>query len=126
MTTRRHAEAGFTLIETLVAMAILAVAGTFLLTAAERHAARTGDLSDRIAARWVGSNALSAQIVGLGMTPEWQTMLGQSWQVTTSRQSLAGSALDEINVRIAPSQGDASASIVQLRGFASQAGRTLP
>lgn len=126
MTKRRHADAGFTLIETLVAMAILAVAGTTLLTAVERHAARTGGISDRIAARWVGANALSAQTIGLDMTREWQTMLGQTWQVTTTRRTLVGTTLDEIDVRIAPSQENSNASIVQLSGFAPPLDRTLP
>mgnify|MGYP003325305209 CR=1 FL=1 len=59
MTDTRVSQAGFTLIETLVALAVLAVGSVTLLVGVERHAARVHGLSDRLVARWVAENALA-------------------------------------------------------------------
>ncbi|WP_407492952.1 type II secretion system minor pseudopilin GspI [Pseudooceanicola sp. MF1-13] len=117
--TARHQnpEAGFTLIETLVAMAVLAVAGVTLLTASERHAAQTGKLVDRIGARWVAENGLAAATLNIGMQPEWQRQLGQDWQVSELRQSVPNSGLDQVTVLVARAGGDPEDTTVRLVGY---------
>ncbi|KKK60035.1 hypothetical protein LCGC14_3028410, partial [marine sediment metagenome] len=61
----RDTEAGFTLIEALVAMAVLATSAVSLLAAVETHIGRISELERRTAARWVAENALAAQTAGL-------------------------------------------------------------
>ncbi|MEO0913168.1 MAG: type II secretion system minor pseudopilin GspI, partial [Pseudomonadota bacterium] len=67
---KRHPEDGFTLIEALVAMAILATAAISLLGAAEQHVSRINGLQDRILARWVAEDRLTARSLGLQESSE--------------------------------------------------------
>ena len=114
---RRNAEAGFTLIETLVAMAVLAVAGVTLLTATERHVAQTAALEGRIAARWVAQNGMAATELGVDMEPDWIRMLGQDWQVSARRSPLPDSGLSRVTVLVAPPGADPEATTVRLTGY---------
>ena len=117
--TDRHPEpeAGFTLIETLVAMAVLAVAGVTLLTASERHAAQTGKLVDRIGARWVAENGLAAATLDIGMQPEWSRQIGQDWQVSATRAPVPDSGLDQVTVLVATPGGNPEDTTVRLVGY---------
>ena len=65
MNARRSPEAGFTLIETLVALAILAMSAISLLGATEAHIARIRALETRAAAQWVAENYLAEVTLGL-------------------------------------------------------------
>jgi len=68
----RATEAGFTLIETLVALAVLATSAVALLGATEAHIARIADLESRAAAQWAAENALADLTLGqpLDGTPD--------------------------------------------------------
>ena len=67
MTNIRSPEAGFTLIETLVALVILAMSAISLLGATEAHINRIAALENRAAAQWVLENHLAE--LTLGLTP---------------------------------------------------------
>ena len=67
MSQQRSPDAGFTLIETLVALAILAMSAVSLLGATEAHIARINALESRAAAQWVAENYLAE--LTLGLTP---------------------------------------------------------
>ncbi|MFC6642478.1 type II secretion system minor pseudopilin GspI [Sulfitobacter profundi] len=72
---RRQADAGFTLIEALVAMAVLALGAVSLLSASEGHTRRITDLSDRVAARWAAEYRLSELRAGCQRRPQhWKSM----------------------------------------------------
>jgi general secretion pathway protein I len=68
VTHARSPEAGFTLIETLVALAVLAITAVGLLAATEAHIGRIAALETRAAAMWAAENYLAE--VTLGLTPE--------------------------------------------------------
>ena len=55
---------GFTLIETLVALAVLATGAVALLGVVEDHTGRIAGLEDRVTLRWVAENRL-----GCGLWP---------------------------------------------------------
>jgi general secretion pathway protein I len=61
----RTAEAGFTLIETLIALAILAMTAVAMLGATEAHIARISALEYRAAGQWVAENYLAELTLGL-------------------------------------------------------------
>jgi general secretion pathway protein I len=61
----RHSEAGFTLIETLVALAVLAISAVGLLAATQTHVSRIAGLEARAAAVWAAENYLAEVTLGL-------------------------------------------------------------
>lgn len=110
-------EAGFTLIEALVALVIVAIAAAGLIGATERHIDTVAGIEGRTAARWVAENRL-AELTLAGEKPgegEGQVeMLGQQWQVTTTRRTSADPDLRMVEVAVSPAGGK---PLVRLRGF---------
>jgi general secretion pathway protein I len=76
MTPARQPDAGFTLIETLVALAVLAMSATALLAATQAHIARIRGLEVRAAAAWTAENHLTERALGLAPTTTPPPMLG--------------------------------------------------
>lgn len=108
---------GFTLIEALVAMAVLALGAVSLLAATEGHTARITALTDRTTARWVAENRLTELRLGLAQTSEQEDMLGQNWQVTTTLTPTTEPALQRVTVSVGRA-ADEGASLVTLNGYA--------
>ena len=123
--TRRDPEAGFTLIEALVAMAVLAVGAVSLLTATESHAARIGQVIDRTAARWAAEARLTE--LRLGVVPEDGPVesLGRSWEVSDELASTDDPALARVTVTVAPADAGGS-SLVTLTGYLEVAEEPSP
>jgi general secretion pathway protein I len=76
MIPQRRPDAGFTLIETLVALAVLAISATTLLAATETHIARIRGLETRAAAAWTAENHLTERTLGLAPTSTPPPMFG--------------------------------------------------
>ena len=114
-------EAGFTMIEALVAMTVLALGAVSLLAATEGHTARITALSDRTAARWVAENRLADIRLGLTNLPGQEPMLGQIWQVATTLTPTTESALQRVAVAVGR-VADNGATVVALNGYAELAG----
>lgn len=72
----RSTDAGFTLIETLVALAVLATSSVAMLAATQAHIARIADLQSRTAAQWAAENMLAELTLGLVPDPSPDPMLG--------------------------------------------------
>lgn len=112
-------ERGFTLVEALVALAILAVAAAGLVRAAEGHVDSIRSLEQRAAAQWVAENrlaelALPGGAAGAGQSDRVE-MLGTRWQVATQDAPSDDPDLRRVTVEVrAP--GD-RAPIVTLDGF---------
>ncbi len=117
MMQKRSFDAGFTLMETLVALTVLAVGSVTLLTGVERHAAGTRGLSDRIVARWVAENALAATALDIAIAPRWSQALDVDWAVSHDARALPGSGLHAVTVRVADAAEGADATLVTLTGY---------
>ena len=117
MTDTRHPQAGFTLIETLVALAVLAVGSVTLLVGVERHAARVHGLSDRLVARWVAENALAATTLGVPTQDQWTRALDINWSVTLRARALTGSGLQSVTASVADTAAGPDATLVSLTGY---------
>lgn len=122
MNSGRRSEAGFTLIETLVALTVLAVGAMTLLTAVERHARSSGMLADRIMARWVAENGLAATSLGLEIAPRWQKALAIDWSVQIDARALPGTGLNAVTARVSEVGSASEAAVVTLTGYAALTG----
>ena len=72
----RMPDAGFTLIETLVALAVLAMSAVALLAVTETHISRIAGLEARAAGAWVAENHLAELTLGLQPADAPPPMLG--------------------------------------------------
>ncbi|URW74585.1 type II secretion system minor pseudopilin GspI [Sphingomonas donggukensis] len=117
MMPRGRNDAGFSLIEALVALAVLAIATVGLVGAMEQHIDSTRAMERRSAAMWVAENRMAE--LGIGAPGgERVTMLDTNWQVRTAR-----SATDDpeiAKVRVAVFEEGAKSPTATLDGFLDQ------
>lgn len=111
----RRPEAGFTLIEALVAMAVLAVGAVALLAATEGHSARIGQVVDRISARWAAEARLAELRLGVAPEPGPVESYGRSWTLSATFSSTTDPALSRVTIGTAPVGSDQA--LFTLTGF---------
>ncbi len=98
MTTTRSSDAGFTLIETLVALAILAMSAVSLLGATEAHIARIGALETRASAQWITENYLAELTLGLTPSETPFPMNGISFTLDVARSGTSDPDLERVEI----------------------------
>lgn len=98
MTTTRSPDAGFTLIETLVALAILAMSAVSLLGATEAHIARIGALETRASAQWITENYLAELTLGLTPSETPLPMNGISFTLDVARSATSDPELERVEI----------------------------
>jgi general secretion pathway protein I len=93
----RATDAGFTLIETLIALAILAMTAVAMLGATEAHIARIAGLEYRAAAQWAAENYLVE--LTLGLEPEAPApMLGIQFDLQADMTATADPDLQRVDI----------------------------
>lgn len=110
-------EAGFSLIEALVALAILAMSATALIGATEAYVAHVRGLEDRAAAQWVAENALTeiqTDPAAQGRQSEDVTMLDRTWTVRIDYDPTGDPELSKVNIAVGEQGGE---PLVQFHGF---------
>lgn len=111
--TTRAPDHGFTLIEALIAMAILAITAVSFLRATEANIARLTTLETRAAASWVAQNRLAE--LTLGTTTDGPvSMLGRDYSVNVTSTPTTDPTLARVDITVSPKDGSAGA---QLTGF---------
>lgn len=111
---KNNTEAGFTLLEVLVALAVLAVGAVSLLTATQTHITRISQIENRTVARWVADNRLAALRIGVRQ-PDVVDMLGQRWDVVVTRIETQDPDLQRVDVAVALSSNNRN--LFKLTGF---------
>ncbi len=115
------AEGGFTLMEILVAVAIIAIVLGALVQAAGASAANAGRIRDKAVAQWVGANRLAElQITGTfpdtGNKTGEAEMLGQVWHWKSIVQKVEDEDLRRVDIEVRKF-ADSKNPIVTLAGF---------
>ena len=119
----RSRDAGFSLIEALVALVVLGVAGVTILGAVEAHARRIGALETRAVALMVAENRLAELAVGAAALREGiteVTMLGRRWDVSQTLRETDDPALVEATLSVTTDAGRDGAAL--LTGFVDREG----
>lgn len=114
MTGPRRADAGFTLIEALIALAVLAITAVSFLRATEANVARVTTLEARTAATWVAQNRLAELTLGLDAADGPVKMMGQDFDVSVTTTATNDPTLLQVDIAATPSVGGTGA---QLTGF---------
>jgi general secretion pathway protein I len=110
-------DAGFSLIEALVALAVLAIATVGLIGAVEQHIDSTRAMEQRAAAMWVAENRLTELGLGAG-GPEQVAMLDTRWRVRSSVRATDDPEIGRVRVDVFAA--DAKTPLASLDGFLDQ------
>ena len=125
----RRTSRGFTLLEVLVALVVLAVALGALIKAGSEHARNTAYLQERTLAGWVADNLLADYEAGLrridtGSERIRSRLAGRDWQAqieitnTVIEAPLELPAVRRIEVRVWPVEGDPEHPLARATGYA--------
>ncbi|MEL7133259.1 MAG: type II secretion system minor pseudopilin GspI [Pseudomonadota bacterium] len=106
---------GFSLIETLVAMTVLAVSSSVILSATEAHTRSVTAVAERTIARWVAQNAMTELETGAAPTLRAQ-MAGRNWVVSLGRAETADPDLGRVDILVAAAS-DPDVALARLTGF---------
>lgn len=119
---------GFTLIEILAAVAVLAIALAAILSGMARYADSAGHLREKMLATWVAHNRMTE----LELQPTWPSvghsndktdMAGFTWQWQVEVKATPDDKLRRVDVSVQrPDQPDAN--LIQLSGFFVNGGGT--
>ena len=117
---------GFTLVEMLVAVAVLAIAMAAILSSMARYADQAAFLREKTVALWIAHNRLTLielapQFPNIGRTDGEQTMAGVKWKWVADVQKTSDDHLRRVNlsVRSEARKDDA----ITLSGFIADTGR---
>jgi general secretion pathway protein I len=96
----RSTDGGFSLIEALVALSVLAVSASVILSATENHTKSVTALTDRTQARWVAQNRLTRLQTGEKTLPARVAMGGQDWRVTQKQSETSDPDLWRVDISV--------------------------
>ena len=121
MIATRHARRGFTLIEVLIALAVVALALLGLTRTAALEVSDFGALRERTLAGWVAANVLaearvSGTLPSTGRSDGRVELGGRAWRWTRDVSATPDPQIRRIDVRVFA--GEAADSVASLSGFA--------
>jgi general secretion pathway protein I len=109
-------ESGFSLIEALVALSVLAIATVGLMRTVEAHIDSTRSVERRTTAMWVAENRLAELEVGGRIVEGDQVeMLGQQWRVDVARARTDDPEIERVRIQVFPAAE--RAPLASLDGF---------
>lgn len=110
----RNSEAGFSLLEVLVALAVLSVGAVSLLTATQTYVARVSEIENRTVARWVANDRLAALRIGVEQ-PDIVDRMSQRWGVSVERSGTDDADLARVDIAVGLVADDRA--LYRLTGF---------
>lgn len=120
--SRRTENTGFTLLEVLVALAVVAVALAALLKGVSSNALNEAYLRDKNFAHWVAMNVVAERQLGLQqealLSDRGEVEMGaQRWQWRTRLLETFDAAIWRLEVEVRPVDGDDEAVLARLVAF---------
>ena len=107
----RDTEAGFSVMEALVAMTVLAVTAAGFIEAAGQSVRQVDQISDRTLARWVGEDALAQLRAGQEAPPSVIDAWGRRFLITVQRAPSDVASLDRVWVQITAEASQAQVTL---------------
>lgn len=125
---RRRAHAGFTLLEVMIALAVLAVASAGLVSAVSQNVRQGGYLEEKTLAMWVAGNKLTEMRVsgafpGKGRASDEAELGGREWKIQVEASETSHPGLRRVEVSVGRASGEFGRDfrpIVTLTGFLGQ------
>ncbi|STX29017.1 general secretion pathway protein I [Legionella beliardensis] len=123
----RHHQVGFTLIEVLLALAIIAIALTAILKVTAQNVANTARIKDKTISHWIALQGVTMVQLGL-LTPSLSqettqvtTMLGQRWYWRVKLNQTPMKTVQEISIKVSKNQaGPFTEALTAFRYFHEQ------
>ena len=125
MTTARLSSGrdGYSLMEAMVALFILAIATVGLTRATQTHIDSVRALEMRAVAQWVAENRLvEMSLAAAAEQPSTVPMMGREWRVDTRTRPTSDPDLIAVDVRVGVARegSDGDDAVVSLSGFADR------
>lgn len=115
---------GLTLIEVLIALAIIAIAMTAVIKAASQHIRSTSYLQHKTIALWVGQSVINQArlgIVKLSEEGDWSNntvaILGEEWHWRGHSEETANKHIHKIEVTVFETEKEAEAPVLSLESY---------
>jgi general secretion pathway protein I len=93
-------EGGFSLIEALVALAVLAIATVGLMRTVESHIDSTRGVERRTAAMWVAENRLAELETRMPASADQVEMLGEQWRIAVTRRGTDDPEIQRVRIQV--------------------------
>lgn len=121
MKTPKH-QSGFTLIEVLIAMTVIALAMSAIIQSASTAAYNTSHIRDKTFAHWVAQNhmeslRLEKAFPDIGDKETEVEMVDRKWKINTKVSETPEKDLRRIDIRVRGESDPKSTSITLLTGF---------
>lgn len=121
----REKQKGLTLIEVLIALAIMSIAMTAIIKATTQNIRSTAYLQNKMMATWVGKYVMNEARLGLIVLPkssqpvkEKMTLLDRDWYWQAQRDATPNKRIDKIAVDVFEREDDETASpLVSLESY---------
>jgi general secretion pathway protein I len=118
----RSSGAGFTLLEVLAALVIIALGMLGAIEAISQTASNASRTRDRTIAHWIGMNRLTAvrlepRAPKIDKTSDEVEMAGRRWRWTMEVTETPVKSMRRIDIRVAEADADEDASIASVTGF---------
>ncbi|MBF0218724.1 MAG: type II secretion system minor pseudopilin GspI [Gammaproteobacteria bacterium] len=116
---------GFTLIEIMITLLVLAVAMGALIQGGSQSAMAAGYLRDKTIAHWVALNRVSeiqlaAEWPSIGKEKGDREMAGQRWLWQVDTSETADESIRRLDIRVTANGGDLQAPLLRLTAFVAQ------